>query len=283
MANRLIMGQPIALAHEYSQSGGPRSIVRAGSKLAAIGQNVTLAVVPVGKSTVAFRVSEAGWLQALTITFGLNTAPTTAAVYISRIIHNLDQLISGDVPSRLFAENAFGTPQFANFVEVADILQVDINNLSGAPLADLTFGWTVAPRPATNAIVGSAIRPMFQKPGFRTIVAVGATDPLSQLPLTTALTVPAGGTLAIPMTIKEPCVLDRLLIDAEDNELLNVVGLTYDNQNMMTGVLPSPQFDVTNTRLPRFGVPVLVAHELTVTVANSDIVPRFVAVAYTAL
>ena len=271
-----IMGQERAMVNRILKEGGAQSILRGGASLAAIGANTVVTSLAVGKTTINFRIAEAGWLQALSIQFGAFTG-STSLLTVSQIVLNNDPLISDNLPISMFGGTAFATPQFANFVEVADILTIEINNLTGGVVPDVTAGWTVAPRPGTGAIVGSAIRPQFQGNGFRTLVAIGAPEAVGG----GALTIPAGGILPVIFVIKERGVLDNLVIDAEDEEVTQVVGTTYDNKNLQTGILPTGLFDVSNTRIPKYGIPVNVAHELTVRLQNSDIVPRTVALAYT--
>ena len=95
----------------------------------------------------------------------------------------------------------------------------------------------------------------------RSLVAIGGPGPVL---------VPATGTLDVTFVIAEAGVLDKLTIDAATQDI-DVIGIVYDNKNLKTGVLPVAMFQRDQTRGPSFGIPVLVAHELTVTLDNPSV------------
>ncbi len=133
-----------ALRPDLDINGDPigtyRSLVALGGAAAA-----TSVADTASTAALAVTTAEAGHINKLIVSAGVTGAAATlelGGIYVTSILHNNDQMLTGKVPAALFRHDSVDNPSFGHYVEVNDVLTVTFENQSGAT-AEIGFCFTV--------------------------------------------------------------------------------------------------------------------------------------------
>lgn len=120
--------------------GSYRSLVAIGGTAAATSVADTASTAALAATT-----AEAGHINKLIVSAGVTGAAATlelGGIYVTSILHNNDQMVTGKVPAALFRHDSVDNPMFGHWVEVNDVISVTFENQSGAT-AEIGFCFTV--------------------------------------------------------------------------------------------------------------------------------------------
>jgi hypothetical protein len=242
------------------------SSLRGGNSIIAVGGQGSAVVVDGDPWVDAYSIQEEAVLDRLLATQGSNAA--TGPNVVTDIVHNNNSLITGSVPSAMFAPDCLYSPPFGGYVSPQSKLRVEGVNNSGIT-RDFFSSFN------SKAVTPGTYRENYNVFGQRNLMAIGGPG---------VTTVPAGDVVTSTYSIEEEGVGGRFIADTFDTgDLITVESIRYDNVELLSGVTGLNMFRKDSVMSPLLAILFQESHSLKVTFRNHGASPILVAHGFTVL